>query len=91
MIDNLEIIEAWTGFDFKSRDGAYSSMRWNKSHFTGVDYDNKSKTNAIWRFQRKEWAYEVDEELGNYDYLYFRYIPYSPCSLRALTILKHVC
>lgn len=45
-------------------------MRWNKDHFTGVDYDNKSKTNAVWRFDDKKWAYDVDEELGNYDYLY---------------------
>jgi alpha-amylase len=44
-------------------------MQWNKNHFTGLDYDNKSNTNAIWRFKDKSWAYEVDEELGNYDYL----------------------
>jgi hypothetical protein len=66
-------------------------MRWNKTHFTGVDYDNKSKTNAVWRFARKKWAYDVDEELGNYDYLYFRAFPYSPYSLQELMILKHVC
>lgn len=67
-----EVIEAWTGFDFKGRAGVHSSMKWNKAHFTGVDYDNKSKTGAIWRFAGKKWACEVDEELGNYDYLYFR-------------------
>lgn len=44
-------------------------MKWNKSHFTGVDFDDKSKTSAIWLFEGKSWAYEVDEELGNCDYL----------------------
>lgn len=44
-------------------------MRWNKAHFTGVDVDNKSKSHAIWRFSGKEWAREVDNEFGNFDYL----------------------
>jgi len=69
VIGKPEVIEAWTGFNFKGRAGAYSSMRWNKNHFTGVDYDNISSTNAVWQFMDKSWAYEVDEELGNYDYL----------------------
>jgi len=66
-------------------------MRWNKDHFTGVDYDNKTKTNAVWRFEGKKWAYEVDEELGNYDYLYFKTCFWPSYSPGALTIAKHVC
>lgn len=76
VIGEPDLIEAWTGFDFKGRAGAHSSMRWNKDHFTGVDFDNKSKTNAVWRFEKKKWASEVDEELGNYDYLYSSYFPF---------------
>lgn len=91
VISKSGLIEAWTGFHFKGRAGAYSSMQWNKAHFTGVDYDNKSKTNAVWRFEGKKWAYDVDEELGNYDYLYLRAYPPSSCGLQALIILKHVC
>lgn len=77
VVSRPEHIEAWTGFDFKGRAGKYSSMKWNKSHFTGVDYDNKSKKNAIWRFANKKWAYEVDDELGNYDYLYLKTVFHS--------------
>lgn len=69
-IGKSEVIDAWTGFEFKGRNNANSSIKWNNSQFTGVDYDNKSKTNAIWRFKDKKWANEVDDELGNYDYLY---------------------
>lgn len=70
VISKPEKIEAWTGFDFKGRNGQYSSMKWNKAHFTGTDYDHKSRKNAVWLFDGKEWAHDVDEELGNYDYLY---------------------
>lgn len=69
-IGKPEKIEAWTGFDFKGRNGVYSPMRWNKSHFTGTDYDHNTKTNGVWRFvEKRGWAQDVDEELGNYDYL----------------------
>lgn len=84
VIGNPEVIEAWTGFEFKGRAGAYSSMRWNKNHFTGVDYDDKTKKSAVWLFEDKSWAHEVDEELGNYDYLYLRLCS-SFCGLKALT------
>jgi alpha-amylase len=44
-------------------------LKWNKTHFTGIDYDHKTRENRLWRFQGKQWAQDVDEELGNYDYL----------------------
>ena len=53
-------------------------MKWNKAHFTGTDYCHKSKANAVWRFEGKKWAPDVDEELGNYDYLYFITYPRLP-------------
>ncbi|EON97142.1 putative alpha-amylase protein [Phaeoacremonium minimum UCRPA7] len=65
-----EKIEVWTGFDFKGRNGAYSQMKWNKDHFTGTDYDHRGKAKAVWQFEGKFWANDVDEELGNYDYLH---------------------
>lgn len=64
-------IEAWTGYDFPGRGTTYSDLKWNKAHFTGIDYDHKTRQNGLWRFQGKEWAQDVDEELGNYDYLMF--------------------
>jgi alpha-amylase len=65
-------IEAWTGFDFKGRGGMYSSMKYNWNHFTATDYDAKTQTNAIYKFlgrDKKGWSKDVDDELGNYDYL----------------------
>ncbi|KUI66735.1 Alpha-amylase [Cytospora mali] len=75
-------IEAWTGYDFPGRGTTYSPLRWNKNHFTGIDYDHKTKKNAVWKFQGKEWAQDVDEELGNYDYLMFADIDHSDPEVR---------
>lgn len=66
-----EDIEAWTRWSFPGRGTAYSPMKWNKEHFTGIDYDHLRKENGVWRFEGKLWAADVDEELGNYDYLMF--------------------
>ncbi|KAK4149463.1 alpha-amylase [Chaetomidium leptoderma] len=65
------VIGAWTGFEFPARKGRYSGMRWNKEHFTGVDYDDKTQKTGVWKLEGKEWAEDVDEELGNYDFLLF--------------------
>jgi alpha-amylase len=63
-------IQAWTGFEFPGRRGQYSKMRWNRKHFTGVDYDSKTNEKGVWKFDGKKWADDVDEELGNYDFLW---------------------
>ncbi|KAL1868929.1 hypothetical protein Daus18300_005765 [Diaporthe australafricana] len=65
------VIEAWSGYEFPGRGSAYSPLKWNKEHFTGIDYDHKTRSKGIWKFQGKEWAQDVDEELGSYDYLMF--------------------
>ena len=64
-------IRAWTGFDFPGRKGKYSDFVWHYYHFTGVDYDSKTDTNAIFRIlgDGKYWDEGVSEEKGNYDYL----------------------
>ncbi|KAL2150430.1 hypothetical protein VTH82DRAFT_6993 [Thermothelomyces myriococcoides] len=62
-------IGAWTGFEFPGRKGKYSGMKWNREHFTGVDYDYQKRERGVWKLEGKEWAEDVDEELGNYDYL----------------------
>ncbi|KAK3997852.1 alpha-amylase [Cladorrhinum sp. PSN332] len=64
-------VEVWTGFDFPGRKGKYSWMKWTKEHFTGVDYDDLSKKVGVWKLEGKEWKEDVDEELGNYDFLMF--------------------
>ncbi|KXN84750.1 Glucan 1,4-alpha-maltohexaosidase [Leucoagaricus sp. SymC.cos] len=65
-------IETWTVFNYSGRNGKYSNFKWNQSHFTGVDFDQKTKSNAIYRFVgpgHRGWSRNVDRELGNYDYL----------------------
>lgn len=98
-IGKPEEIEAWTGFDFKGRNGAYSPMRWSNKHFTGTDYDQKTKTHGVYKFtgrDRKGWSEDVDDELGNYDYLYEavldHYIPrYASISSIRLIFEQDVC
>lgn len=65
-------IEGWTAFDFHGRGETYSSMKWNQSHFTGLDWDALARKKGIFKIVgrgRKGWSKKVDGELGNYDYL----------------------
>ncbi|MDL2237082.1 alpha-amylase [Christensenellaceae bacterium OttesenSCG-928-K19] len=61
-------IEAWTHFTFPGRKGAYSDFEWHWYHFKGIDWDEKTDTNGIFRFRGKRWE-NVDRENGNFDYL----------------------
>ncbi|KAJ7650240.1 glycoside hydrolase family 13 protein [Roridomyces roridus] len=65
-------MRGWTAFDFKGRGTKYSKFRWTHEHFTGLDWDHRTRTKAIYRIAgpgRKGWSRNVDKELGNYDYL----------------------
>lgn len=64
-------IEGWTKFTFPGRKGVYSDFTWNFNHFTGIDYDQKTGTNAIYRIlgDGKYWSKRTDSEKGNFDYL----------------------
>lgn len=66
-------IDGWTGFDFRGRGDLYSSMRYHWQHFSGVDWDDKRKHQAIYKIRasNKGWAADVSGENGNYDYLMF--------------------
>lgn len=68
-MEQPNLIEAWCKYEFPGRGDAYSPLKWNQHHFNGIDYDHKTKTNGVWKFEGKKWAGDVDEELGNYDYL----------------------
>ncbi|PVF95845.1 thermostable alpha-amylase [Serendipita vermifera] len=72
-IGQIQDMEAWTMFTFRGRQGKYSTMTWNSDHFTGVDWDSRRKKNGIYRFTgpgaHQGWSHNVDNELGNYDYL----------------------
>ncbi|MBN2891774.1 MAG: alpha-amylase [Bacteroidales bacterium] len=77
------IIEAWTKFTFPGRidydergnvsEYKYSKFLWDYLHFDGVDWDEKSGENAIFKFEAHgdTWEKMLDSEKGNYDYLMF--------------------
>lgn len=62
-------ITAWTKYTFPGRGNTYSNFKWNWTHFHGVDWDEKTKKSAIYKFYGKHWDNEVDKEHGNFDYL----------------------
>ncbi|KDQ59237.1 glycoside hydrolase family 13 protein [Jaapia argillacea MUCL 33604] len=65
-------IQGWTKFDFPGRGSEHSSFHWDHTHFTGIDWDNKTRCNGVYRILRPHnhgWSHYVDRELGNYDYL----------------------
>ena len=64
-----ERIKVATKFTFPGRKHKYSDFEWNWTHFDGIDYNNETGENAIYKFKDKNWNESVDEEYGNYDYL----------------------
>lgn len=69
-------IDAWTVFDFSTRNNTYSDFKWHWYHFDGVDWDQNTKEkcgerNCVYKFRGigKAWDLQVANEKGNYDYL----------------------
>lgn len=60
-------IDAWLGFDYSARGDKYSTMKYDSRHFNGTDFDQRTGKNDICKL--RDWAADVDHELGNYDYL----------------------
>lgn len=75
-------ITAWTKFDFPGRGNAYSSFKWNASHFNGVDWNQAASKNAIFKFAGRNWDWEVDTENANYDYLMGADVDYDNVSVQ---------
>jgi alpha-amylase len=74
-------LETWTKFTFPGRGHTYSNIKYNWNHFSGVDYDSRTKDHGIFKFvadgNRSDWAPDVSKELGNYDYLMFADLDHS--------------
>ncbi|KAH6612396.1 alpha amylase [Boeremia exigua] len=72
-------ITAWTKFDFAARGGKYSPFTYNKTHFNGTDWDQRTEKRAIYRFVEggKNWAQDVGKLQGNADYLMLENIDYT--------------
>ncbi|GAA5037398.1 alpha-amylase [Marivirga lumbricoides] len=72
-------IEAFTKFTFPGRQNKYSKFIWDRSCFSGVDYDNKNERSAIFSIRNPfgdDWEQVCSEENGNYDYLMYSDIEY---------------
>lgn len=67
--DEVKDISAWTHFFFPGRQKRYSDFEWHWYHFSGIDYDAETGDQAVYLFDGKDWAEQVDGELGNFDYL----------------------
>ena len=69
------MIKGWTHFTFPGRNKQYNDFEWHWYHFTGTDFDAKSRRSGIYLIQgdNKGWANDelVDSENGNYDYLMY--------------------
>lgn len=64
---------AWTRFTFPAREGKYSKFIWDAQCFGGVDHVEEPDAEGVFKLQNEHdlgaWSNEVDEELGNFDYL----------------------
>lgn len=64
---------AYTRFTFQGRQGQHSKFEWDKSCFSGVDHLEDPDENGVFRIVNEygdgEWNDQVDNELGNFDYL----------------------
>lgn len=67
------------GYEFPGRGDTYSAMKYHWWHFTGIDWDDSQKKNAIYKIvaPNKTWATDVSKENGNYDFLMFADLDYS--------------
>ena len=70
-VDGVREIEGYTSFEFPGRGNKYSDYKWHWYDFSGVDYDNLTGDNCIFRIvgEGKGWSQGVDGENGNYDFL----------------------
>lgn len=77
-------IDGWVGFDFTGRGNIHSSLKYRWQHFTGVDWDDRKKEQAIFKIHapNKNWASDVSTENGNYDYLMFADLDHSHPEVR---------
>ncbi|WP_411704430.1 alpha-amylase [Edaphovirga cremea] len=72
---SCEVIEglAYTRFTFDAREGKYSKFIWDFKCFSGVDYLEDPDMHGVFKivndYGDDGWNDEVDDELGNFDYL----------------------
>ncbi|MFS2220934.1 alpha-amylase [Pantoea sp. B65] len=71
--DEVVEAEAWTRFTFPQRAGKYSQFIWDYKCFSGVDHIENPDENGVFKivndYTGDGWNQQVDDELGNFDYL----------------------
>ncbi|PKH24720.1 alpha-amylase [Enterobacterales bacterium CwR94] len=71
--EDVVAAEAWTRFTFPARAGQYSQFIWDYHSFSGVDHIENPDENGIFKivndYTEEGWNDQVDDELGNFDYL----------------------
>lgn len=67
-ISDVYEIDGWLGFDFEKRGDKYSKQKYHWYHFSGTDYDERTKETGIYKIlgDNKHFASDVDTEKGNY-------------------------
>lgn len=79
-----EDIDGWVGFNFPGRGDQYSAVEYHWPHFNGVDWNDIRQEKAVFKTKclNKDWATDVSNENGNYDYLMFANLDYSNPEVR---------
>ncbi len=76
----------WTKFMFPNRNNKYSSFTYDASVISGIDGPNieepKVSAKNIYLVKGHNWAKDVDDEYGNYDYLLGNNLDYSVLKMR---------
>src|SRR5690606_32148948 len=65
--------EAWTRYSFPERNGEYSHLGWDYKRFSGIDHIENPDEDGVFKivndYTGDGWNHQVDDELGNFDYL----------------------
>ncbi len=65
--------EAWTRYTFPVRAGQYSQFVWDYKCFSGIDHIENPTEDGVFKivndYTGEGWNEQVDDELGNFDYL----------------------
>ncbi len=78
-------VEAYTKFTFDGRAGKYSQFQWNRDCFSGIDWIKYHDENAIYSILNEygdDWEENIEDEMGNFDYLMYADIDYRNYEVR---------
>ena len=71
--DTVLECEAWTRYTFPARQGKYSKFIWDFKCFSGIDHIENPAEDGVFKiindYTGEGWNDQVDDEMGNFDYL----------------------